>query len=141
MKEIKGSAVLIVLTLALVCFFGGFLLGSSRTGTQVQVLTEKSATLAPSIAPASTEQAREDEPEPEGEVTFPVNINTAGKKALMELPGIGETYAQRIIDHREKHGPFTEIEGIMEVSGIGEKRFENIKDYITVEEQNEDTGS
>ena len=65
---------------------------------------------------------------------FPVNINTADLKTLMTLPGIGETYAQRIIDYREEKGAFASIEEIMEVSGIGESRFEEIKDYITVED-------
>ena len=50
----------------------------------------------------------------------------------MRLDGIGETYAQRIIDYRNANGPFTDISDIKNVSGIGEKRFEAIKDFITV---------
>ena len=49
----------------------------------------------------------------------------------MTLPGIGETYAQRIIDYRTAHGRFTDITQLKEVEGIGEKRFDAIKDYIT----------
>lgn len=62
-----------------------------------------------------------------------ININSAGIDSLSTLDGIGRGLAQRIIDYREKHGNFEVIQDIMKVNGIGEKRFESIKDYITVE--------
>ncbi|MCL2562669.1 MAG: ComEA family DNA-binding protein [Oscillospiraceae bacterium] len=62
-----------------------------------------------------------------------VNINTAEADALMTLPGVGPAIAQRIIDHREAHGPFRIIEEITDVSGIGSARFADIRDLITVE--------
>ncbi|MDE7281598.1 MAG: helix-hairpin-helix domain-containing protein, partial [Ruminiclostridium sp.] len=61
-----------------------------------------------------------------------ININTASKEELMTLSGIGETIAQRIIDYREEYGNFSSIEEIKNVTGIGEVRFSNIKDQITV---------
>lgn len=61
------------------------------------------------------------------------NINLATKIELLSLPGIGEAYAQRILDYREEHGPFTTIEDIMKVKGIGESKFAELKDRITVE--------
>jgi len=61
-----------------------------------------------------------------------ININTAGQAQLEELPGIGPALAQRIIDHRTKNGPFLSVEDIMVVSGIGEKRYEQLMDLITV---------
>lgn len=61
-----------------------------------------------------------------------VNINTAGLSELDELPGIGPATAQAIIDEREANGPFTSIEDIMRVSGIGEKKFEKLADRICV---------
>ncbi len=63
--------------------------------------------------------------------TGKVNINTASKDELMTLSGIGEVKAQAIIDYRTKNGPFRDIHDIVNVSGIGEKTFENIKDSIT----------
>ena len=64
----------------------------------------------------------------------PLDLNTAGVETLAELPGIGEELARRIVEYREAHGPFGAVEEIMEVSGIGEKKFEDIKERITVEE-------
>ena len=61
-----------------------------------------------------------------------VNINTADVSKLSTLNGIGESKAQAIIKYREDNGKFTKIEDIMNVSGIGEKAFEKIKDFITV---------
>jgi competence protein ComEA len=61
-----------------------------------------------------------------------VNINTGTLADLDTLPGIGPAIAQRIIDYREANGPFTTIEGIMDVSGIGPATFDKIKDLITV---------
>jgi len=63
-----------------------------------------------------------------------VNINTASVATLDEcLSGIGPAYAQRIIEYREAHGGFKSIEEIQEISGIGPKTFEKIKDQITVD--------
>lgn len=62
-----------------------------------------------------------------------VNINTATKEELQSLNGIGDALSQRIIDFREQNGAFSDIESIKNVSGIGEKKFEGIKDYITVQ--------
>ena len=60
-----------------------------------------------------------------------ININTADLSRLKELDGIGEALALRIISYRQIH-PFTSIEEIKNVSGIGNETFKNIKDYITV---------
>ena len=62
-----------------------------------------------------------------------VNVNRAGLEELDRLPGVGPATAEKIIAHRQAHGPFSRIEDIMEVSGIGEAKFEAMKDLITVE--------
>jgi len=63
--------------------------------------------------------------------TKKININTCSKEELMSLSGIGEVLATRIIEYRETNA-FKSIDDIMNVSGIGNKKFESIKDYITV---------
>jgi len=64
--------------------------------------------------------------------TGKVNINTATAEELDTLPGIGPAIAQRIIEYRQANGPFQSIEEIKNVSGIGDKLFERLKDLITV---------
>ena len=61
-----------------------------------------------------------------------ININTDSKDILMTLSGIGEVYAQRIIDYRNNKR-FASIEEIKQIQGIGDKTFEKIKDEITIE--------
>lgn len=61
-----------------------------------------------------------------------ININNASKDELEKIPGVGPATSQKIIDYREKSGKFEKIEDIKKVSGIGEKKFENMKEYIGV---------
>lgn len=61
-----------------------------------------------------------------------ININTADAEELTALPGIGEKISERIVEYRTENGLFYSIEEIMEVSGIGEAKFEAIKDMICV---------
>lgn len=61
-----------------------------------------------------------------------VNINTATSEELQTLKGIGPSTADKIIEYRTVYGAFGSIEDIMNVNGIGDKTFENIKDSITV---------
>ncbi|GAB4255156.1 MAG: hypothetical protein Kow00109_30310 [Acidobacteriota bacterium] len=61
-----------------------------------------------------------------------VNINQAGVAELQDLPGIGPAIAQRIVEYREKNGPFRKVEDLLNVRGIGEKKFERFKDRVTV---------
>jgi competence protein ComEA len=71
---------------------------------------------------------------PSGQVSSQgkVNINTASAEELMTLDGVGEATADKIIAYRQENGSFSRIEEIKEVSGIGEKKFEAMKDAITV---------
>lgn len=61
-----------------------------------------------------------------------VDLNTAPAEALQEIPGIGPKMAQRILDFRTENGPFKKIEDLMNVKGIGEKKFERIRSWLTL---------
>lgn len=61
-----------------------------------------------------------------------ININTADQIELEEIPGVGESTAQKIIEYRETNGKFKTIEDIKNVNGIGESKFENMKEKICV---------
>ena len=62
-----------------------------------------------------------------------ININKASAVELTQLKRIGPKISQRIVEYREKHGPFEMPEDIIKVKGIGPKTFELNKDRITVE--------
>lgn len=68
-----------------------------------------------------------------GDTSQLVNINYATVEELDTLPSIGTTRAQQIIDYRSSNGTFLVIEDIKNVPGIGEKIFESLKDFITIE--------
>ena len=63
-----------------------------------------------------------------------VNINLASASELDSLPSIGPTTAQAIVDYRLQHGPFSTIQDVQKVPGIGSATYEKIEDYITVGE-------
>ena len=69
---------------------------------------------------------------PAAAASGPVNLNTASQAQLETLPGIGAAAAKRIIEFREKNGPFKKVEELMNVKGIGEKSFLKLKPLITV---------
>lgn len=67
-----------------------------------------------------------------GSVAGLVNVNTATNAELETLPGIGEVIAQAIVDHRTENGPFTSVDQLLDVSGIGDATLENIRELVTV---------
>ena len=65
-------------------------------------------------------------------VIFPVDLNTAGVRELTALPGIGDVLAARILAYREEQKGFSSVNDLLNVDGIGKKRFEAILDLITI---------
>ena len=61
-----------------------------------------------------------------------ININSATEEELTTLPGIGDSIAARIVKYRQQNGKFNSIEDVMNISGIKDKLFSKIKEYITV---------
>ena len=63
----------------------------------------------------------------------PVDLNQASAEELTTIPGVGAALAQRIIEFREKEGPFRRVEDLMKVKGIGEKSFQKMRNHVKVE--------
>ena len=118
--------------LILAAFLAGMFVGRNVTGGTIQtsVLTTPSTSQSSQVTPSTSAPNVTSKPST-SQANGKININTADLQTLMTLPGIGEAYAQRIIDYRQANGPFGKISDIMNVSGIGEKRFDAIKDFIT----------
>jgi len=75
--------------------------------------------------PTHTQQMRQDAP--------PLSLNEASREELEQLPGIGPALAARIVEHRERFGPFRRAEHLMLVRGISERRFRQLRPYIVAE--------
>ncbi len=112
------------------------LAGTVTDGTQL-VIAKKSAGKNTSSGQDLSNQPQDDSVHAGQAATGPdstgkVNINTATREELMTLSGIGEAKADLILSYREEHGAFQKIEDIMNISGIKEGVFGQIKDSITV---------
>lgn len=112
--------ILVLATCIFAAFLTGFFAGRNLNRTPVQIRT----------LPAPTEPALPAE-ETQPEVPGIVNLNTATAEQLQTLPGIGPVLASRIIAYREEYGSFDTIGELANVSGIGEKRLEEIWDLVT----------
>ena len=127
MKKPRFS-ICIAITAVFAAFTLGLFLGRNQTGSAVTVsLPASMQTMPPETTAAPEVPTEETVP-----ITFPININTAGKEAFMALPGIGEVLADRILAYREENGSFSTVNSLMSVEGIGEKRLQDMLDFITI---------
>lgn len=62
----------------------------------------------------------------------PININTAGASDLQQVPGIGPSTAQKILDTRKSYGTFKSVDDLLAIKGIGPKKLEKMRKYLTV---------
>jgi competence protein ComEA len=63
---------------------------------------------------------------------LPIDINSADIDSLVQLPGIGRETALQIIEYRNEHGKFTEVDGLIHVHGIGVKKLEKLRDCVII---------
>lgn len=126
----KGLYVLVTITFLFIGFTAGIFVGRNFHSGPVQLST------IPQNTTAATDSSDKHTGPTFGSESMPsntkININTATVLELSTLPGIGEVIAQRIVDYRETHGQFDKLADLLNVEGIGQKRLEQILEYITI---------
>ena len=121
-----------LLALLTSCLTLAFFLGRCSTrGFRVE--TERPVPRQPSVSSVQETVSRSAEAAL-SETENRLDLNTATKQQLMELPGIGEKTAQSILDYRKTVGGFCTVEQLKEVSGIGNVRYETLRDLVYVED-------
>lgn len=116
--------ILTLLTVSICAFLLGFFLGRQTGTVQLQIGAEVAQDPVRITSPSA--------PTENSENSFPINVNISTAQQLTALPGIGEVLADRIITYREQYGDFISLEELMDVPGISQKRFDAIKDLITI---------
>jgi len=100
--------------------------------TQVTALQKENADLKASSQSAAASNQTSNDNQLSNQESGKINLNTASQAQLESLPGIGPTYAQRIIEYRNSHNGFKNCEEVQNVKGIGPKTYEKFKDMITI---------
>ena len=117
--------ILIFITAIFGAFTAGFFTGRNVSHGPVQISV---------VQPPETEMTVPSETEENIYFTLeqivPLDLNTATREELMELPGVGEVTADRILDYRREHGPFSAVEELLNVSGIGPGKLEALLEYV-----------
>ena len=124
---LKRLAAFVIPALALLAcgvMLGIFLMQTRTAGT---ICVQRAA---PEEAAESTQTVAEEAVDATADDRL--DLNTATAEELQELPGIGEVIAQRIIDYRELCGRFLDPEQLMEVDGIGQAKYEKLRELVTV---------
>ena len=112
---------------------GGFLEGASENALNLaRVLNDGEQVVVPTAEEHAAQQFAAEASGGAAGVGGKVNINTASAEQLDTLPGVGESTAQKIIADREANGPFSSPEDLKRVSGIGDKKYAELADLITV---------
>ncbi len=97
----------------------------TESAQAVALLSQAGSALPVSVKPGAV---------PRRPVTFPLDLNSARVEDFMELPGIGEKLALRLVEYRKSHSGFRSVEELRKVRGIGEKRMKRLRPLVRTAE-------
>lgn len=120
-KLLPALVVPVFLLFSALVYFSG---GGSDTIRQETWAEETTCAVEAPVRSLPSEQAR-------------INVNTADRELLQTLPGIGPVRADRIVAYREENGPFSHLNDLLSVKGIGKGILESIRDLICLEDEDE----
>lgn len=115
MKNVKH--IILSITVIFICILIGMFLGRCTSNKNYITLSPRQDTIAEESYDVSSSK---------------ININTASKDELLQLPGVGDVLAQRIVDYRDENGSFQSTSDLGNIEGIGDKTLNNILPYITI---------
>jgi len=136
--------IVLVTTIVLIAILIGYWLGTKNVEAEFVVHVAKPSIASDLMRGNDEEGAETSGTDSDSDLILPtesviildehkvININTADFDMLVQLPGIGDSLATRIIEYREVYGNFKDIYELMNVSGIGEKKFDALIEMITV---------
>ncbi|PID77150.1 MAG: competence protein ComEA [Deltaproteobacteria bacterium] len=103
-----------------------------KKGLLLSVLLILGLILTMSPAFAASKTAKDTKVEKVAAEMAKINLNSADVEALAQLPGIGEKTAQKIVEYRKANGKFKKIEDLLNVKGIGQKKFDKLKSLLSL---------
>ncbi|HZC68207.1 MAG TPA: helix-hairpin-helix domain-containing protein [Nitrospirales bacterium] len=102
----------------------------TESAQAIALLSQAGSTIPVSVKPVPSKTGSV----PRHPVSFPLDLNSALMEDFLELPGIGEELAQRLVEYRKSHGGFRSVEDLRKVRGIGEKRMERLRTLVRTAE-------
>lgn len=132
MRKNRPSLLLSALTAAALLFAGAFFLGRATAPQALRIETQRQT--AESDTPAQTDfiSSALEKAASAAQSTQTLDLNTASVEQLMQLPGVGQTTAERIVAYRERYGRFVTVEQLLDVQGIGQGLLSQLRDLVTV---------
>lgn len=128
----KKAGIFFLITGMLFAFTVGFYVGRNANNQPITITVSDKPQVTQTDSAVAEETVTESTKSPAITADGKIDLNLATKEDLVTLPGIGESLATLILNYRNTNGGFTSVDELINVSGIGEKKLEALRDFVTV---------